>query len=116
MTLKWLAELAGMVEHCVFFEQEQVRTDEGALRPDMVVRMPSSREVVVDAKTPLDAYLSAVEATDDATRAQHLQRHARSVMPATSPNGYVDWRARPIGNNSSTRRISSCCSFPAINS
>lgn len=79
MTLKWLAELAGMVEHCVFFEQEQVRTDEGALRPDMVVRMPSSREVVVDAKTPLDAYLSAVEATDDATRAQHLQRHARNV-------------------------------------
>ena len=80
MTLKRLAELAGMVEHCDFFEQEQVRTDEGqALRPDMIVRMPDGRDIIVDAKTPLDAYLSAVEAASDEEKLQALQRHARKV-------------------------------------
>lgn len=80
MTLKRLAELAGMVEHCDFFEQEQVRDSEGqALRPDMVVRMPDNREIVVDAKTPLDAYLSAVEANGDEERQTALTRHARKV-------------------------------------
>jgi len=79
MTLKRLAELAGMVEHCDFFEQEQVRTEDGALRPDMIVRMPDGREIIVDAKTPLDAYLGAVEATDDDKRQSELNRHARKV-------------------------------------
>jgi len=79
ITLKRLAELAGMVQHCDFFEQETTRTDQGSLRPDMIIRMPGGREVVVDVKTPLDAYLSAVEAKDDASRDQHLQRHARKV-------------------------------------
>jgi len=79
MTLKRLAELAGMVEHCDFFEQEQVRTDEGALRPDMIVRMPDGREIVVDVKTPLDAYISAIEAVDDTERQIHLTRHTKNV-------------------------------------
>ena len=80
MTLKRLAELAGMVEYCDFYEQEQVEGEEGErLRPDMVVRMPDSREVIVDAKTPLDAYLSAVEASDDQSRKQELARHARNM-------------------------------------
>lgn len=80
MTLKRLAELAGMVEHCDFFEQEQVRTEEGqALRPDMIVRMPDGRDIVVDAKTPLDAYLSAMEAVSDEEKLKALQRHARKV-------------------------------------
>lgn len=79
MTLKRLAELAGMVEHCDFFEQEQVRTEGGSLRPDMIVRMPDGRDIIVDAKTPLDAYLSAVEAGDDETRRKELERHARKV-------------------------------------
>ena len=80
MTLKRLAELAGMVEHCDFFEQEQVRSEEGqALRPDMIVRMPDGRDIVVDAKTPLDAYLSAIEATNDEEKQIALQRHARKV-------------------------------------
>ncbi|OOZ40613.1 recombinase RmuC [Solemya pervernicosa gill symbiont] len=79
MTLKRLAELAGMVEHCDFYEQEQVQTEEGALRPDMIVRMPDGREIIVDAKTPLDAYLSAVEATDDESRQRELARHTRKV-------------------------------------
>jgi DNA recombination protein RmuC len=79
MTLKRLAELAGMVEHCDFFEQEQVRTTEGSLRPDMIVRMPDNRDIIVDAKTPLDAYLNAIEAGDDETRYKELERHARQV-------------------------------------
>ena len=79
MTLKRLAELAGMVEHCDFYEQEQVRTDEGALRPDMIVRMPDGREIVVDVKTPLDAYISAIEAVDDSERQVHLKRHTQNV-------------------------------------
>ncbi len=79
MTLKRLAELAGMVEHCDFYEQEHTDTDEGRMRPDMIVRMPDGREIVVDVKTPLDAYLSAVEAGDDETRRKHLEHHARKV-------------------------------------
>lgn len=79
MTLKRLAELAGMVAYCDFFEQEQVNGEEGRLRPDMVVRMPDSREIVVDAKTPLDAYLAAIEAEDENRRQQELDRHARQV-------------------------------------
>ncbi|MDH5659431.1 MAG: DNA recombination protein RmuC [Gammaproteobacteria bacterium] len=79
MTLKRLAELAGMVEHCDFYEQEQVQTDEGALRPDMIVRMPDGREIVVDVKTPLDAYISAIEAVDDTERQVHLKRHTQNV-------------------------------------
>jgi DNA recombination protein RmuC len=79
MTLKRLAELAGMVEHCDFVEQESTQTDEGKLRPDMVVRMPGRREIVVDAKTPLDAYLSAIEAISDSERTAHLEHHARNV-------------------------------------
>ena len=79
MTLKRLAELAGMVEHCDFYEQEQVQTDEGALRPDMIVRMPDGREIVVDVKTPLDAYISAIEAVDDTERQVQLTRHTKNV-------------------------------------
>ena len=79
MTLKRLVELAGMVEYCDFFQQEQVRTEESRLRPDMIVRMPDGREIVVDVKTPLDAYLNATECGDDAMRTQHLASHARIV-------------------------------------
>lgn len=79
LTLKRLVELAGMVQHCDFYEQEQTQTDSGNIRPDMVVRMPGDREIVVDVKTPLDAYLSAIEAGDDKQREAHLERHAQKV-------------------------------------
>jgi len=79
MTLRRLVELAGMVEHCDFFEQEHTETDEGNIRPDMIVRMPGRREIVIDVKTPLDAYLNAIEADDDQQREQQLQHHARKV-------------------------------------
>ena len=79
MTLRRLAELAGMVEHCDFVEQVHVAGEDGALRPDMIVNMPDGRQLVVDVKTPLDAYLSAVEATNDEDRAAFIRRHAQAV-------------------------------------
>jgi DNA recombination protein RmuC len=79
LTLRRLAELAGMVAHCDFTEQTSVDDESGRQRPDMVIRMPDRRDIVVDAKTPLDAYLSAVETADDALRGKHLERHARNV-------------------------------------
>lgn len=79
LTLKRLAELAGMVKHCDFYEQTHIATESGSVRPDMIVRMPDGREVVVDAKAPLDAYLNAIKADDDETRQRELSRHARQV-------------------------------------
>ncbi|MBC7984586.1 MAG: DNA recombination protein RmuC [Candidatus Obscuribacterales bacterium] len=79
LTLKRLAELAGMVDHCDFSEQVHVRGDNAAIRPDMIVHMPDGRDLVVDVKTPLDAYLEAVEATTDEARAIALTRHARAL-------------------------------------
>ena len=79
ITLRRLVELAGMVEHCDFQEQVHSVGDDQVIRPDMVVRMPNQREVVVDVKTPLDAYLEAVEAKDDTQRQLALRRHARNV-------------------------------------
>lgn len=79
MTLRRLVELAGMVNHCDFTEQPSVRGDGGVSRPDMVVRLPAGRELVVDAKTPLDAYLSATEAEAADDRARFLKDHARNL-------------------------------------
>jgi len=80
ITLKRLVELAGMVEHCDFYEQEHTPAGEVAIRPDMIVRMPGNREVVIDVKTPLDAYLSAVESTDEKQRSEFLRRHMMNVQ------------------------------------
>ncbi len=79
MTLRRLAELAGMVEHCDFKEQVHVRAEDGNLRPDMIVHMPDGRDLVVDVKTPLDAYLDAVNASTDEARAVALRRHANAI-------------------------------------
>jgi DNA recombination protein RmuC len=79
MTLRRLAELAGMVDRCDFSEQVHVRSEDGNLRPDMVVHMPDGRDLVVDVKTPLDAYLEAVEAATDELRGVALRRHAQAV-------------------------------------
>lgn len=79
LTLRRLVELAGMVEHCDFSEQAQVSGPDGNLRPDLVVHLPERGTLVVDVKTPLDAYLEAVEAEDDVARQTALVRHARNV-------------------------------------
>ncbi|MBT3196501.1 MAG: DNA recombination protein RmuC [Gammaproteobacteria bacterium] len=79
LTLKRLAELAGMVEHADFIQQESIEGEEGLLRPDMVIHLPDQRAIIVDAKTPLDAYISATEATQDEQRNRELERHSRNV-------------------------------------
>ena len=79
MTLRRVAELAGMVAHCDFVEQDTVSSIEGLLRPDMVVCLPGGRQIVVDAKTVLAAYLDAYEAQDEQQRQAHLLRHAGQV-------------------------------------
>lgn len=79
LTLRRLAELAGMVEHCDFSEQVHVRAEDGNLRPDMIVHMPDGRDLVVDVKTPLDAYLEAVDAASDDVRNVALRRHAMAL-------------------------------------
>jgi DNA recombination protein RmuC len=79
LTLRRVVELAGLAEHCDFSEQLQVVSEDGALRPDLVVHMPDARQLVVDAKTPLDAYLEALEAATDEARQAALRRHAQQV-------------------------------------
>ena len=79
ITLRRLVELAGMVEHCDFTEQVHKEGDGQLIRPDMIVKMPDKRELVVDVKTPLDAYLSAAEAKEDSLRQAKLKQHAKNV-------------------------------------
>ena len=79
LTLKRIAELAGMVNHCDFYEQQTGSDEDSRMRPDMIVRMPDQRELIVDAKTPLDAYLNAAQTRDDKARAESLHKHARNV-------------------------------------
>lgn len=79
LTLKRVAELAGMVEHCDFAEQFSVTGDEGRFRPDMVVQLPGGRQIIVDAKTVLSAYLDAHEAKNEVQQAEALRRHAAQV-------------------------------------
>lgn len=83
MQLRRVAELAGMAAHCDFTEQTHVSGDgasgAGALRPDMVVTLPGGRQIVVDAKTPITAYIDAAESTDDADRDHNLGRHVKHI-------------------------------------
>jgi len=79
LTLKRAVELAGMSEHVDYSEQVSTDTDGGRLRPDMVVRLPGGRQVVVDAKVSLDAYLNALECSDDESRDSCLAQHCRQM-------------------------------------
>jgi DNA recombination protein RmuC len=82
--LRRVVEAAGLLEHCDFAEQVTAATDHQGVRPDLVVRLHGGRTVVVDAKAPLDAYLTATEAREERDRAGHLDRHARHLR------GHVD--------------------------
>jgi DNA recombination protein RmuC len=77
--LRRVVELAGMVNYCDFYEQTSTSSDSGRLRPDMLIRLPGGKTVVIDAKAPLAALLDALEAKDDATRATKLRDHARQL-------------------------------------
>jgi DNA recombination protein RmuC len=79
MQLRRVVEAAGMVEHCDFNEQINMRSDDGLLRPDLVVRMAGGKNVVVDAKVPFAGWLEAMEARDDRQRAARLKAHVRHV-------------------------------------
>lgn len=92
--LKRIVEAAGLLEHCDFAEQVTATTDDQGVRPDLVVRLHGGRMLVVDAKAPFDAYLSAMEARDESTRDGHLDRHARHLrmhVDALSAKAY--WTA-----------------------
>ncbi|MBI4179784.1 DNA recombination protein RmuC [bacterium] len=79
ITLRRCAELAGMANHCDFFEQQSVESENGRLRPDMIVKLPAGREVVVDSKVPLEAYLLALEARTDDEREKAQQSHVEQI-------------------------------------
>ena len=79
LQLKRVVELAGMLEHCDFVEQPTADGEDGRQRPDVIVKLPGGRQIVIDAKVPIAAYLDAHEAVDDGTRAAHLERHAELV-------------------------------------
>ncbi|MEA3188893.1 MAG: recombination protein RmuC, partial [Chthoniobacter sp.] len=77
--LRRVVEMAGMVDHCDFCEQQTVQTEEGRLRPDVVVNLPGGKTIVIDSKAAINAYVEAIEATDEVARAERLTRHAFQV-------------------------------------
>jgi DNA recombination protein RmuC len=94
--LKRVVEIAGMVEYCDFDEQPNVVGEDGRLRPDMIIRLPLDRRIVVDSKAPLQAYLEALEATDDEIRVSKLKDHARQIRAhLTKLGGKAYWEQLP---------------------
>ena len=96
LQLQRVVELAGMLEYCDFETQVTMATDTGVQRPDMIVRLPGGSSIVVDAKAPLEGYLAAMDATDDAVRLAALDRHAKQLrnhITALSDRAY--WRQFP---------------------
>lgn len=93
MQLRRVVEMSGMMKHVDFVEQESADSDEGRLRPDLIVRLPGGRRIVVDAKAPINSYLDAHEATDDNVRRAKLREHAqlvRSHLQSLSRKAYWD--------------------------
>ena len=114
MTLRNVAELAGMSEHCDFTEQETFVSESGRLRPDMIVRLPGNRRIAVDAKVPLQAFLDASAATKEEDRKKALEKHAQSVralyesVGRSQLLGAIGARPRVCGAVSSRRVILQC--------
>jgi len=94
--LKRVVEIAGMENYCDFDEQPSVAGEDGRLRPDMIIRLPLDRNIVVDSKAPLQAYLEALEAPDDETRTAKLKDHARQIRTHLSKlGGKAYWEQLP---------------------
>jgi DNA recombination protein RmuC len=87
MQLRRVVEMAGMLDHCDFVEQPSETTEDGRLRPDLIVKLPGGKQIIIDAKAPVSAYLEAAEATDDETRQVQLARHAQQVRTHMSALG-----------------------------
>ncbi len=105
IALRKTAELAGMSPHCDFVEQESVTTGEGRIRPDMVVKLPAGREVVVDSKVPLGGFLEALEAKTDEDRETALLKHAAQVNQHVDEVG-LEGVLGPVRGNSGV-----CCAL-----
>ncbi len=93
LQLKRVVELAGMLEHCHFTEQETMQSENGRIRPDVKINLPGGKHIIVDAKVPLDAYLRALEAPDEEARQKLLGDHARQVrahIAQLSAKSYFD--------------------------
>ena len=91
--LRRVVEMAGMLNHCHFVEKRAATSDEGRFIPDLIIKLPGGRNIIVDAKVPYIAYREAVEATDDAVRAAKLKDHARQIrehMTQLSSKRYWD--------------------------
>lgn len=93
VTLKRVVELSGMSEHCDFTEQVSVSTEDGRLRPDMIVHLPANREIVVDSKVSLDAFIDATTVTDEEQKKIFIEKHSQQVrnhMKALTNKKYWD--------------------------
>ena len=98
MQLRRVVEIAGMLQRCDFDEQPSLSGDTGRLRPDLIVHLPGGKQIVVDAKAPLEAFLDAQEAADDDTRTARLQAHARQVRDHMDKlGGKAYWE--PLGDS-----------------
>jgi DNA recombination protein RmuC len=98
MQLRRVCEMAGMLKHCDFAEQETVASDDSRLRPDVVVKLPGDKRVVIDAKVPLAAYLDAIEARDEDSRKVYMQSHVRQMrdhIKKLSAKGYWKYEDAP---------------------
>jgi DNA recombination protein RmuC len=98
LQLKRVVELAGMIQHCDFVEQQTLAGTDRRIRPDVIIKLPGGKTVIVDAKVPLDAYLRALEAPDDAARQALLADHARQVRTHLSQLGAKNYFADVTGS------------------
>ncbi len=98
LQLQRVIELAGMTEHVMYEQQEHISTDGEAARPDMIVRLPDAKKIIIDAKAPMSAYLNAINADSDSDREQLLTKHAADVMAHVNALAKKNYASRVDGS------------------